>query len=51
MKQLTSDSINGMRITQAILATVIHTPDRDTSSLSLTLPLQFSLGFGLYQNE
>ena len=29
MKQLVCDSLNGMRVTQTILATAIHTPVRD----------------------
>ena len=33
MKQLTSESLNGMRITQTIFATAVDTPERDASPL------------------
>ena len=37
MKQLTSESLNGMRITQTIFATAVATPDRDASPLESTV--------------
>ena len=37
MKQLICDSLNGMRITQTILAPTLHISDRDASPLESTV--------------
>ena len=37
MKQLICDSLNGMRLTQAILVVIIHAQDRDASPLESTV--------------
>ena len=37
MKQLIGNILNGMRITQTVLAAAIHTPDRDAGHLEGTV--------------
>ena len=44
MKQLICDSLNGMLITQTILATALHTLDRDASPLKSAVPGTWSVG-------
>ena len=44
MKQLVCDSLNGMRVTQTILATAIHTPVRDVGPLEGTAAGSWSVG-------
>ena len=44
MKQLVCDSLNGMRVTQIILATAIHTPVRDMGPLEGTAAGSWSVG-------
>ena len=44
MKQLTCDTLNGMRITQTIIAIAICTTDRDISPLESTVAGSWNLG-------
>ena len=44
VKQLLCDSLNGIRITQTILATAICTSDRDVGSLEGTVTGSLSVG-------
>ena len=44
LRQLICDNLNGMRITQTILAAAIHTPDRDASPLEDTEARNWSAG-------
>ena len=44
VRQLIYDNLNGMRITQTILAAAIHTPDRDASPLEGAVTGSWSLG-------
>ena len=46
MKWLISDSLNGMKIIQTILATAIHTPDRDTGTLETSMNGNWSIDIG-----
>ena len=44
MKQLICGNLNGMRMTQTILATVIHALDRDTGPIQGTSIGSWSIG-------
>ena len=44
VKELICDSLNGVRITQKILAAAIHTPDRDVGPLEGTEAGSCSVG-------
>ena len=46
MMQQIHDSLNGVRTTQTILGTAIHTPDRDASPLESTVAGSWSTGTG-----
>ena len=46
VKQLIYESLNGMRITQTILATAIHTPDRDSSPLESAVAWSWNIETG-----
>ena len=46
VKQLICDNLNGIRITQRILVTAVHTPDGDTSPLEITAAAILSIGTG-----
>ena len=52
MKQQIHDSLNGVRITQTVLATAIHTPHRDASPLESAAAGSWSIGIGeQYQGD
>ena len=46
VKQLSCDSVNGMRITQTILAAALYTLDRDASPLESTGAGSWNVGIG-----